>query len=143
MIEVGKLYELNGRAISPGTQQIYTSGSWSPGMLTGFSKTPANTLTSNRSQTISSSSYVQGNFQATVSLAYGVMCEEYVDTSSMTIKEISYNHYNKPCIFIPNGTVGLVVQAYSLDGLVKMNFARILIEDRLYVVFQEELKAIS
>lgn len=93
-------------------------------------------------QLYSSPSVSSSSFNS-VDLVYGVFCEEYVDTSTMTIKEISYRYLNQPCKFMPNGTIGLVVQAYSLDGLVKMNFARIVIEDRLYVVYQEELKVIS
>ena len=151
MIEVGKLCELSGKATEYTAPRMYGSGSWSPGMSTGCStntvKVSTNTFSSTGntttgitygSPTISSSSFNPTD------LNYGVLCEEYVDPYSMTLKEYSYYYLHKPCKFMPNGTIGLVVDISTKTlPFGQQVLCRILIEDRLYVVFLDELKELG
>jgi len=147
VIEVGKLCELNGKAMKHSPPMTYGSGSWSPGFSTNTVKV-SNTFSSTGnttagitcgSPTVSSRSLGPN----LIDLNYGVLCEEYVNSANITLREYSYYYLNKPCKFLPNGTVGLVVDIGTKTlPFGQQVFCRILIEDKLYVVFQEELKAI-
>ena len=138
MIEVGKLYELNGKATHPSLpMKVVSSGSWSMPVSVA-----TNTIN------VSSSSYVPKPMSygvtATVSLIYGVLCEEYVDPVRMSLKEYSFHYLNKPCKFLPNGTIGLVVDISNKTmPFAQQSLCRILIEDKLYVVFLDELKEVE